>query len=105
MPDTLPVDPVSAKFRRSLFLVVKESLNNIHHHSSASKLTLTFDIAEGHLLVFFEDNGKGFDVNTTQTGADGLFNMKKRIEELGGKFFLHSELGAGSSIRIDVAYI
>ncbi|MBK6481740.1 MAG: hypothetical protein IPG01_01090 [Chitinophagaceae bacterium] len=105
IPEVLPVDPVSAKFRRSLFLVVKESLNNIHHHSSANKLTLTFDIAEGHLLVFFEDNGKGFDVNTTQTGADGLFNMKKRIEELGGKFFLNSEIGAGSSIRIDVAYI
>ncbi len=105
IPDPVPLVAVSAKFRRNLFLVIKESVNNVHHHAAATKINLTFEITEKKLIVLFEDNGKGFDLNVSHdSGADGLLNMKSRTEELKGQFILNSKKGHGSSIRFEVPY-
>lgn len=104
MPQSLPVVPVSANFRRNLFLVLKEALNNIYHHSEANMLNLTFKIMANDLHLLIGDNGKGFDVKPGQPGADGLINMQKRIQELGGKFSISSRIGAGSEIKIIVPF-
>lgn len=53
--------------------------------------------------MFFEikDDGKGFDLNSTDFG-NGLLNMNKRIEEINGNFSINSEIGKGTRIRIEL---
>jgi signal transduction histidine kinase len=47
------------------------------------------------------DNGKGFDLEQNELG-NGLLNMQKRIEEIGGVFKIQSELAKGTQIIISL---
>ena len=57
------------------------------------------DAADGVLRVAVRDDGAG--------GADfargtGLAGLKDRVEALGGRLFLHSPPGAGTSLRAEL---
>ncbi|HEY1170039.1 MAG TPA: two-component regulator propeller domain-containing protein [Verrucomicrobiae bacterium] len=102
LPTNLPPVPLSAEMRHSLFLVVKESLNNIAKHSGATEVRISLTYAQPRLEILVEDNGKGFSLADADPTRNGLVNMKKRIEEGGGKLELRSEKGKGTSIRLEV---
>jgi signal transduction histidine kinase len=46
------------------------------------------------------DNGAGFSQSPDVAGADGLRNMSQRMAEIGGRFELRSEPGAGTEILL-----
>ena len=47
------------------------------------------------------DNGTGFDL-TSPTAGNGLGNMKKRCEDIGGAFVLQSTPGQGTRIEVNI---
>jgi len=102
LPSNLPPLPLSAEMRHSLFLVVKESLNNIAKHSEASEVRITLTYEHPRLRILIEDNGKGFSLEEANPTRNGLMNMKKRIEEAGGKLDLASEKGKGTRIQLEI---
>ncbi len=102
MPTDLPAVPLSAELRHSLFLVVKESLNNIVKHSEASEVKITLSFKQSRLEILIEDNGKGFALEETDPTRNGLMNMKKRIEDGGGKLDMESEKGKGTRLRLGI---
>ncbi|MEO6167806.1 MAG: triple tyrosine motif-containing protein, partial [Chitinophagales bacterium] len=102
MPDDIPSKGVSAIFRRNIFLVVKEALNNIVRHSRATGLAFEIRLKGNNFELMIEDNGNGFNINSIESNGDGLLNMKKRIEEVGGTFEMQSDFGVGSKISIVV---
>ncbi|MBA3674367.1 MAG: hypothetical protein H0W75_05315 [Chitinophagaceae bacterium] len=91
IPETIPPHFVSGEVRRNLFLTVKESLHNIVKHADAKKVKINFSVGK-KLSVFIRDDGKGFIVNNNSDG-NGLKNMKKRIESIGGNFEMLNEKG------------
>jgi signal transduction histidine kinase len=96
-----PDHPVSAEVRHNLLLVVKEALNNIVRHSEATEAWLRVKFTGNRFCLTIEDNGKGFAVPAAGNGqaeADGLLNMRHRMEEIGGKFEIRSSPGAGTTI-------
>ena len=93
---------LSAEFRRNIFLVVKESLNNVVKHSCASEINLKLFYDEPDLSISIKDNGKGFAADKISKFGNGLNNMAKRIEDIGGKFNLAASPGEGALIEIDV---
>ncbi|MCD6050610.1 MAG: two component regulator propeller/histidine kinase domain protein [Verrucomicrobia bacterium] len=102
LPTNLPAVPLSAEMRHSLFLVVKESLNNIVKHSEASEVKITLVYKKPKLEILIADNGKGFSLEEADPTRNGLMNMKKRIEDGGGKLDLSSEKGKGTRIRLQI---
>ncbi len=89
--------------RRSVFLVVKECLNNVVKHSGASMAGIAIECAADRTLrVVLTDNGRGFDPSNTRRFGNGMNNMQRRIEEIGGKFTLASS-DAGTRVEIVVA--
>ena len=100
-PETIPSQFVSGEVRRNIFLTVKESLHNIVKHADATQVRLIVRFNE-KLIVMIQDNGTGFSlVNVDQrSGGNGLKNMKKRIESIGGRFILLN--GEGVTIRMEV---
>lgn len=74
---------VSGEFRRNIYLTVKEALHNIVKHAQATRVCITF-ITDGELYINIHDNGTGFDENNIRPFSNGLANMKKRMEDLGG---------------------
>jgi signal transduction histidine kinase len=91
IPETISPHFVSGEIRRNLFLTVKESLHNIVKHAEAKKVKINFYVGK-MLSVSVIDNGKGFTLNNKDDG-NGLKNMRKRIESIGGNFEMLNEKG------------
>lgn len=101
-PENIPLQTLTAEVRRNIFLVVKETLNNILKHAGAQEVQLTIDIQGNDLEISIQDNGKGFCAKDISRFGNGLINMKKRMEDIGGYFGIHSHPGEGTRITITV---
>jgi len=91
LPEAVPDIFVSGEIRRNVFLTVKESLHNTVKHAHAKTIRLHFSI-DKKLTVSIQDDGAGFVTNKNGDG-NGLKNMKKRIESIGGNFEMLNEKG------------
>jgi signal transduction histidine kinase len=99
-PENCPVVPMSSDHRRNLFLVVKEALHNAVKHSGATELAIGLYWADGILKAEIRDNGMGFNKEKTMHTGNGLTNMQKRIEGLGGIFSLETKSAGGTRIEV-----
>jgi signal transduction histidine kinase len=54
-----------------------------------------------HAILEIDDDGRGFDPETARRG-DGLMNLEKRAEALGGEASIESSLAQGTTVRIRV---
>ncbi len=100
LPDNIPNQRISPEARHNLWLVSKEAVNNIVRHAHASEVYLRVTISENQLAVSIKDNGRGFEWPQDNAECDGLRNMRQRMEEIGGKFQLHSRPGNGTHIVV-----
>jgi signal transduction histidine kinase len=102
MTGAVPEWTMQGTVRRGVFLVVKECLNNVVKHSGASKTSILLDFSTENIVrVVITDNGRGFDPSNTRRFGNGMNNMQRRIEEIGGKFTLASS-NAGTRVEIAV---
>lgn len=90
----LPLD-----FRRNFLLVFKEALNNIVRHSGATNVRIAIGEESGWLLLTVADNGHGFELQKGVRG-NGLRNMRRRAEQLGGTVDIRSERGGGTRVAL-----
>jgi signal transduction histidine kinase/ligand-binding sensor domain-containing protein len=98
-PRNFPHRTLSPEVRHSLFLLAKEALNNVVHHAHASEVRLQIVVTEEFLKINIRDNGNGFTEAAGRNGhSDGLRNMKQRMMELGGQFFVESKPKEGTTI-------
>ncbi len=84
--------------RRNLFLVTKETLNNALKHANASRIELSICSDERQLNFEVRDNGVGFDPENVRRSANGLRNMRSRMEEISGTFEIRGT-GEGTIIK------
>ncbi len=100
MPVELSPATLPAESRHNLFLVVKEALNNVLKHSHATEVRVRVAETTSGLEIVIEDNGAGFDPSmaTARHAGNGLENMRKRIESLGGSFVITSVPGKGTCL-------
>lgn len=93
---------LSMEVRKNLYLIFKEATNNLVKYSGANKATFNIKAEKNNLSMMISDNGSGFDQRQT-TAGNGLKNMKKRAEEIGAQFMIHSNPGNGTIIDLKVA--
>jgi signal transduction histidine kinase len=99
-PDDLPALSMSAQARRNIFLVCKESMHNVMKHSGAAEFTLTLRQSQGRLEILMKDDGRGFSTENLSGLGNGLSNMKRRMEEIGGTLTIDSRPGQGTCVRL-----
>lgn len=102
LPDEIPPHPLSAELRRNIFLVVKEILHNTVKHSCASEVLINVSLLDHSFGMKIGDNGKGFSLEQSTGLGNGLINMKKRIEDIGGVIEIESTCGKGTQINFSV---
>jgi signal transduction histidine kinase len=102
----VPDRPVTAEFRRNVFLVLKEALHNVIRHADARSVAVHLSLEEEVLLLVVEDDGRGFpDGNGSPMpesgrGGNGLGNMVHRAEEIGGTLDLDAASGDGTRLTL-----
>jgi signal transduction histidine kinase len=108
IPTTVPAIPLTSAVRHNLFLALKEALNNIVKHAHASEVSLRFSVTPRGLRLAVEDNGCGFDPRSIHETSEknrrghGLFNMRRRMEDVGGTFRLQSQPRQGTRIELEL---
>jgi signal transduction histidine kinase len=93
--------PIHPDLRRNLFLVLKESLNNILKHAGATSIQVAFLLNKNQFRFTIADDGKGLENGKQHAFGNGLINMKHRIAQVNGKMEMISAPGEGMKIIID----
>ena len=101
IPEKLPSKFVSAEIRHNIFLVIKEAINNIVKHSKSQNVYFNIKINEPDLFeIIIKDDGIGIDFSRIDQFGNGLQNMRKRIEDINGKFEITND--GGTSIQFSI---
>jgi signal transduction histidine kinase len=95
---------LSMEWRREIFLIFKEALNNIIKYSQASKVQFVLSKSGRNFQLAIADNGVGFDLDarTSATRGNGLKNMRKRAENIKGNLQVESARGKGTRLTLTV---
>lgn len=86
----------------TIYRIVQEAFNNVVKHAHAGRVGLVVENARDHLLVIIEDDGVGFDTETTHSPGMGILGMKERVALVGGTLNVESSPGSGTTLLIRV---
>ena len=89
----LPMD-----YRQNLYLILKEALNNSLKHSKCKTIDLNINVNKNIITIRLSDDGVGFDESTVNIG-NGLTNIKKRGQKIGGEINIFSKIDIGTTIE------
>ncbi len=92
--------------RRQIFLIYKECMHNILKHSGCRNVFVTFEVSDRDATLTVADDGTGLDFcqdqgrSTTSRVGNGLTNMRRRAQSLGGSVDIGNRPGGGCRIVV-----
>ena len=93
LPSSLPMD-----VERSLALIIREAVTNIHRHAGATEASVRFETSAEKLDMQISDNGRGGQ----SAEGNGICGMRERIRALGGTLTIDSPPRRGTRLYIRV---
>lgn len=113
VPLHVPPWVLNAEARHNIFLAFKEALHNIVKHSHASETRVSVELGQAGFVLLIKDNGRGFAQNQSElissgrservSSGNGLMNMRKRMETIGGTFDWETSPGSGTCIKLSIS--
>ncbi len=102
VPPQLPNNPITPELRHNVFLAAKEAITNVVKHARATAATVRLTVEPDRFTLEIEDNGRGLAGFDPQAAAlrNGLRNMRKRMEDVGGTYALEPAPGGGAIVRL-----
>jgi PAS domain S-box-containing protein len=99
--------PISKDFKILLYRSAKEILANIAKHAKAKKVSVEIGLNNEHGYITISDDGKGFDVRklpeqVSKKRKFGLFSIRQRLDNIGGKLDIESKKNKGTKVQITV---
>jgi signal transduction histidine kinase len=85
----------------ALLRIIQEQFSNIMKHSHASEATISLVADDKKLFLEMQDNGIGFDQQTTKKGL-GFNNIFNRVEFYQGSVQLTSVVGKGCTLQVEI---
>ncbi|MFC2031232.1 sensor histidine kinase, partial [Chloroflexota bacterium] len=95
----------SAEVEIGTYRIVQEALNNAVKHSDAQSVEIDTRFADGMLHIAVRDDGSGFPVDEAPRDGGkhaGLIGMTERARSLGGRLFVASVLGQGTTVTAEI---
>jgi signal transduction histidine kinase len=104
VPSQLPGTAISPEARHNVFLAAKEAVTNIVRHAKASEAWIRLFLQPTSFTLEIEDNGRGpGEMNSAAAQSrNGLSNMRKRMEDIGGTFTMRPGEKGGTVVRLTV---
>jgi two-component system sensor histidine kinase UhpB len=86
----------------TIYRCIQESLTNAIRHAQATHVVVEIydNDASGLLKLIVRDDGRGMAVNASS--GLGVRGMRERVEGLGGRYLLQSEIGRGTCVNITI---
>jgi signal transduction histidine kinase/ligand-binding sensor domain-containing protein len=94
---------------REILRVAQEAIHNVKKHAGAKELTVQLEYGPAAIALEVRDDGRGFEVNKELgamverdvPGHYGLTGMRERAAAIGGTLEMTSEVGAGTTVRLE----
>lgn len=90
----------------NLYRITQEAVNNAVKYAQSNFILIRISHSEKMLSIVIDDDGVGFDpeeVSDKQDGSGmGLSFMRERMQFIEGRMFIHSEIGEGTRITLNV---
>jgi signal transduction histidine kinase len=103
VPPDLPPSPLPPEVRHNVFLAAKEAITNIARHAAARSAWMALRLEPGVFVIEIADDGRGLaGLDEKAQTRNGLRNMRKRMEDIGGEFFLGPRPEGGAVVRFTV---
>jgi signal transduction histidine kinase len=102
VPAQLPAGAISPETRHNVFLASKEAVTNIVKHARASEARIHLRLESRSFTLEIEDNGKGPAGMEGKTTRNGMRNMRKRMDDIGGEFSIGPGASGGTVVRLTV---
>lgn len=96
--------------RSTIYQVVRELLLNAVKHANVKFAQIRLTKDSDKIIIEVKDDGIGYDYSKVIDNRDikrgfGLFNIRQRIEHLGGEFIVETELTKGTYVKLSVPLI
>jgi ligand-binding sensor domain-containing protein/signal transduction histidine kinase len=105
VPPQLPAAAIPPEVRHNVFLAFKEAVNNVVKHAGASEVCIRLRLDPAQFVLEIEDNGAGVKGLENKSGRNGLRNMRKRMEDIGGGFSIGPATEQGTVVRLTVPLV
>ena len=69
-------------------------------HAKATEVEINIRFVDHHMFIEIVDNGKGIDAEKLNQFGNGLKNMQRRMESIGGSFAIVSN--NGTTVKLEV---
>ncbi len=92
---------VSPDISIALFRIFQETLANITKHAQASEIWVSMQDQHGGIQLIVKDNGRGLsEEDRAKPRSFGLRGIRERVEYLGGRVIIESQIGRGTQIGV-----
>jgi PAS domain S-box-containing protein len=91
----------------NLYRIIQEALTNVVKHANATEVTIFLFHKKSCAILSIKDNGQGFDsskLTASPHKGTGIYNMKERVNLLGGSFEIISRPGKGTRINVNIPF-
>jgi signal transduction histidine kinase len=93
------IQELSYQKQITLFHICQEALSNTARHANATQAKVRLWGEDGRAYLEIQDNGKGFNIDATDTNlGHGLSNMQRRARKVGGDLCIDSQPLKGTSV-------
>jgi signal transduction histidine kinase len=98
----LPTLSMSPEVRHNVYLASKEAITNVVRHAKATAVWIRLRLDSSSFTIEIEDNGCGIADPNAPTVRNGLRNMRKRMDDIGGKFVIGRGKECGALVQLTV---
>jgi PAS domain S-box-containing protein len=100
LPETLGLD-----LSIMLFQIARELMHNVAKHAQACTASISVDAIDNNVRLNVVDDGVGFDMHEVASRPDhagcfGLFNVRERLNHIGGCIEVSSAMGRGTRVTV-----
>jgi signal transduction histidine kinase len=87
-----------------VFRIAQEALGNALRHADAARVDVSLDTGDGRIVLVVSDDGCGFEADAAALRSRrlGLTSMEERARSIGGWLAIDSQVGAGTTVRLEV---
>jgi two-component system, NarL family, sensor kinase len=85
-----------------IYRIVQELLTNANKYCGSASVNIQFALVENTLLLYYKDEGPGFDPGKAIPDTMGLINITTRVKLMGGTSTLKTSLGNGTKWEINI---
>ena len=99
-------DILSEQMKILLYRSIRELLVNAAKHANAESVRIIMRWAGDNIEIIVEDNGIGFDASGldgkkhSKSSGFGLYSIRERLKQMGGKLEIDSRKGKGTKITL-----